>query len=120
MTPVNFITFLVSLYLVDCQFLDKREHAHNNGQRNRRLPAWLHHLIFRPQPYSWVGGGSPAPPNQNDNNWYYHTKQKKLMRMEASAAFEIRRSVMLGLIMLGVGIAWCLSRLVVAAGKLYL
>ncbi|KAH6660021.1 hypothetical protein BKA67DRAFT_546536 [Truncatella angustata] len=93
MTPINFVTFLVSLYLVDYHFHRKREHAHNDGAHSS-LPTWLQQVIFRPQPYSWVGGKTEAPPNQQDRNWYYHTKQKKLMKMEAAAAFEIRRSVL--------------------------
>ncbi|KAK6206008.1 hypothetical protein LQW54_007947 [Pestalotiopsis sp. IQ-011] len=117
MTPINFITFIVSLYLVDYHYNSKREHTHS-GNSEGRLPGWLHRLIFRPQPYAWVGGGDgPAPPNQDDRNWYYHTKQKKLMKMEAAAAFEVRSSVLVALVVVAAGAAWGLSRVLVAAGE---
>ncbi|KAF7515262.1 hypothetical protein G7054_g14664 [Neopestalotiopsis clavispora] len=127
MTPVNFITFLVSLYLVDYHYNSKREHTHDN-QRRTRLPGWLHSFLFKPQPYAWVGGGGGEsssasssarnnPPNQDDKNWYYHTKQKKLMKMEASAAFEMRRSVTVALLVAAVAAVWGLSRLLVAATR---
>lgn len=111
MTPVNFVSFLISLYLVDCHYHNQREHIYSNSTQTR-LPAWLHRIIFRPQPYAWVSGGPQTPPNQNDRSWYYHTKQKKLMKMEATAAFEIRRSVLLALIVLVVGLIWGFSKLV--------
>jgi hypothetical protein len=119
MTPINFISFLVSLYLVDYHYRNKREHFHENGQKGNRLRDWLHQLIFRPQPYAWIGGASPAPPNQAGRNWYYHTKQKKLMKMEAAEAFEMRGSVLMVLVILAFGAVWGLSRLLVAAGKYY-
>ncbi|ETS88053.1 hypothetical protein PFICI_01881 [Pestalotiopsis fici W106-1] len=119
MTPINFVTFLVSLYLVDYHYNSKREHTHDHNKRASRLPGWLHSLLFKPQPYAWVGGGdsSAAPPNQDDKNWYYHTKQKKLMKMEAAAAFEMRRSVTVALVFIAVGAAWGLSRLLAAAAS---
>lgn len=111
MTPINFVTFLVSLYLVDWHFRSKREHIHDDG-RQSSWPAWLHHLVFHPEPYSWAGRGT-APPNKGDRNFYYHTKQKKLMKMEASVAFEMRRRVLLGLMAVGLGLIWALTKLLV-------
>lgn len=118
MTPVNLITFLISLYLVDCRFQSQREHVHDSRQQSR-WPAWLHHFIFRPQPYSWVGGG-PSPPNEGDKHWYYHTKQKKLMKMEAAAAFEMRRSVLLAMMAVGFGLSWGISKLLAKAVDRYM
>ncbi|OTA92111.1 hypothetical protein M434DRAFT_396662 [Hypoxylon sp. CO27-5] len=118
MTPVHFISFLLSLYLVDCHYHDKRIQEHY--ERYSRLPswllpAWLDRILFRPQPYGWVdrrkresantGGGG------NKERWYYHTKQKKLMKMEAADAFELQRSIVLGLCVVVLCATWALWRL---------
>lgn len=107
MTPVNLVTFLLSLYLVDCYYQTQRWLSHSAPQG--RFQGWLH-VIYRPQPYSWIGGG-PAPPNKSDERWYYHTKQQKLMRMEASDAFGMRNVVLVGLIAVGVGMTWAVWQL---------
>lgn len=119
MTPINFVSFLLSLYLVDCHYHDKRIQQHS--ERYSRLPswpplpAWLQRMLFSSRatynPYDWVGGsgsGSGGRKNEVVNNrgsnrgtnpdrWYYHTQQGKLMRMEAADAFELRRAVLVGL-----------------------
>lgn len=54
-----------------------------------------------------VGGG----------RWHYHSKQKKLMRMEADEAFRMRGAVLAGLAALGlVGglLLWCAGSRVVS------
>ncbi|KAI1872504.1 hypothetical protein JX265_005384 [Neoarthrinium moseri] len=114
MTPINFVTFLVSLYLVDYHYQSRREHFHEAGTlQSSRLPGWLHGLVYRPQPYVWVGGG-PAPPGQDETRWYYHTKQRKLMKMEASDAFEIRKSVMFALVLFATITVWVLWHVSIA------
>lgn len=87
MTPITFVTFLFSLLLVDIRYSITRANGHPDP--NSRLPPWLHQLIYRRQPYSQQGNGDQP------GRWYYHSKQKKLMRMEASEAFEMHTSVML-------------------------
>lgn len=88
MTPITFVTFLFSLLIVDMRYSITRAYGHPD--RNSRLPPWLHQLIYRRQPYQQQGNGDQPP-----GRWYYHSKQKKLMRMEASEAFEMHTSVML-------------------------
>lgn len=113
MTPINFVTFLVSLWLVDYHYHHQREYesAARQGHHDSRLPAWLHRLIYKPQqPYSWAGpanggggGGSNGSSGNNSSNnggetrWYYHSKQKKLMRLHAAEAFEMRKPVLVAL-----------------------
>ncbi|KAH7326760.1 hypothetical protein B0I35DRAFT_405951 [Stachybotrys elegans] len=88
MTPLNFVTFLVSLVLVDMRFTTMRYHTHSEAQS--RLPAWLHGMLFRNNPYqTYDGGGQPR-----QESWHYHSNQKKLMRMEADEAFRMRSSVL--------------------------
>jgi hypothetical protein len=106
MTPINFVTFLVSLYIVDRQYMDERVRRH--GPRHAQAPSmqpsassssWLQRLLYTPRPYEWVDR-RPAPPNRDDERYYYHSKQKKLMKMEAADAFALRRPVILGLALL--------------------
>ncbi|KAI1262963.1 hypothetical protein F5Y18DRAFT_137861 [Xylariaceae sp. FL1019] len=116
MTPINFITFLVSLYLVDSHYRAQRERQHHNQNRSGSSRPWLHRVLFRARsPYSWVDdyGVTPAhiaskPTATKAENtpgrievdrghWFYHTKQKKLLRLEAADAFALRNSVFLGL-----------------------
>ncbi|KAI0135397.1 hypothetical protein F4814DRAFT_400926 [Daldinia grandis] len=122
MTPVHFISFLLSLYLVDCHYHDKRIQEHS--ERYSRLPAWLlpswlDRLLFSPHPYGWVDrkkqGAAPGSAG-NKERWYYHTKQKKLMKMETADAFEMQRTVLLGLGVVGLFAVWVVWRL--SAGAL--
>ncbi|KAI1466720.1 uncharacterized protein F4812DRAFT_432553 [Daldinia caldariorum] len=120
MTPVHFISFLLSLYLVDCRYHAKRIQEHS--ARYSRLPtwllpSWLDRLLFSPHPYGWVdrkkqdgaaAAGSGAPGGER---WYYHTKQKKLMKMETADAFEMQRSVLLGLGVVALFAVWVFWRL---------
>lgn len=128
MTPINFVTFLLSLYLVDCRYQDERARRHAAGRSARGsgpslLPLWLHRLLFSPErPYAWVdqarGGGAegegrpppPDPPNRDDERYYYHTKQRKLMKMEAADAFGLRAPVLLVLSLAVAGAAWAAWR----------
>ncbi|KAI0176165.1 hypothetical protein GGR52DRAFT_347978 [Hypoxylon sp. FL1284] len=124
MTPINFITFILSLYLVDSHYHDRRmqEHSERYGRLpSWPLPSWLDRLLFRPQPYGWVGRQvttsttttttTTTPNGARPERWYYHTKQKKLMKMEAADAFELRRPVLLVLAAVAVGATWALWRL---------
>lgn len=91
MTPVNFVSFLISLVLVDIHYTRLRMHTH--AESRSRLPNWLHDLLYRRYPYEDIRrkpGGVRGP-------WYYHSKQKKLMRMEAEDAFKLRGPVLVGM-----------------------
>jgi hypothetical protein len=50
--------------------------------------------------------GSPGSGREVEVEDYYHSKQRELMRMEVSEAFEIRGWVVLGLGLVGLGVLW--------------
>ncbi|KAI9899558.1 hypothetical protein N3K66_006019 [Trichothecium roseum] len=83
MTPLNFVVFILSLFLVDMRMSIARRR--NRSVTTSWLPAWVHVLVSRYQPY----GGTDE---------YYHTKQKKLMRHEADEAFKMRNTMAIFLI----------------------
>lgn len=87
MTPVNFVIFLFSLLLVELRYSLAR--AKDHPDPTSRLPSWLHQLIYRRRPYLHGAAGQDEP-----GRWYYHTKQKKLMKMEASEAFQLQSTVL--------------------------
>ncbi|KAI6093678.1 hypothetical protein F4821DRAFT_252680 [Hypoxylon rubiginosum] len=115
MTPINFISFILSLYLVDSHYHVKRmqEHSERYGRiPSWLLPSWLDRLLFRPQPYGWVGQKSTNGPNSaKPERWYFHTKQRKLMRLEAADAFEMRRPVILTMSVVAICAIWAFWRL---------
>jgi hypothetical protein len=92
MTPINFVTFLFSLLFVDIRYSLARSHIHPEAPS--RLPPWLHKLVYRPLTY----GGTGA-----DGQPYYHTMQRKLLKMEASEAFRLRNTVLALLTIGGIG-----------------
>ena len=120
MTPLLFTSFLVSLLLVDLRNSALRAHYHATDQTGRMLPRWLHRLVYRYRPYRYDvaagagAGGSPSSPESpgsvGEREDYYHSKQRKLMRMEAEEAFEIRGGVVVALVVVGLGVLWVLWR----------
>ncbi len=119
MTPLLFTSFLISLLLVDIRNSALRAHYHAAGQPSRLLPRWLHRLVYRYRPYRYdaagaVGSpGSPVSPGSAEGREdYYHSKQRKLMRMEAEEAFEIRGGVVVALVVVGLGVLWVVWRVV--------
>ncbi|KAI3342801.1 hypothetical protein F4824DRAFT_120330 [Ustulina deusta] len=135
-TPINFIAFLVSLYLIDSRNRAQRESKASGN--NRR--TWLQGLLYRQSssPYDWVDSyrGRPSPQSAyattarlhearvgdedaaparstretGGRAWFYHTKQTKLFRVEAADAFALRNSVLLALGVLAVSVGWVLWR----------
>jgi hypothetical protein len=106
MTPIVLISFLISLAWVDYRYTLMRSHTHSEDDPSR-LPNWLHTLLYRPQPQHYVRvktEGEGVVEDENGNRFYYHSNQKKLLRMEAEDAFQMRWVVvtLLGSIMAGV------------------
>jgi hypothetical protein len=92
MTPVVLVSFLVSLAWVDFRYTLVRSHTHSDDDPSR-MPNWLHHVLYRPQPYHYVkveGEREGVVKDSDGNKFYYHSKQKKLLRMEAEDAFQMR------------------------------
>ncbi|KAK4128239.1 hypothetical protein N657DRAFT_561766 [Parathielavia appendiculata] len=125
MTPLMFISFLVSLALVDLRYSALRAHYHAGPSQSSRLPRWLHRLVYRYQPYRYVTvadplgspGRSPASPGSPgspgiEGEDYYHSKQRKLMKMEAAEAFEIRGWVVTVMGLVSMGVFWAGLKLV--------
>lgn len=130
MTPIIFVSFLVSLALVDFQYYAMRVRSYEEEDSGSRLPAWLHRLVYRPQPYQYVrvtvdqtsrggrgavaGAGAGRSAERNDSRgWYYHSKQRKLMKMEVDDAFAIRSTVLavMGVLVLVFGwVLWQVAR----------
>lgn len=121
MTPLIFISFLVSLALVDLRHSALRAHYHADADgASSRLPRWLHRLVYRYRGYRYDfddaaarAAGRPATPSssprsegQAGSGDYYHSKQRKLMKMEAAEAFEIRGWVLVVLGLLGASVLW--------------
>ncbi|KAL2158559.1 hypothetical protein VTH06DRAFT_4326 [Thermothelomyces fergusii] len=146
MTPVLFVSFLLSLALVDLRFSALRAHYHADGgdqaPGRRRLPAWLHRIIYRYRPYRYAAAvdgngrpvaapttpGSPGSPERGvtpsgtarEAEDYYHSKQRKLIKMEAEEAFEMRGVVVLVLGFLGLAALWVAWKVVnLGVGALY-
>ncbi|OAA64077.1 hypothetical protein ISF_04786 [Cordyceps fumosorosea ARSEF 2679] len=99
MTPIYFVSFLVSLTLVDIHYTQLRMHTH--AESRSRLPSWLHDILYSRYSYQ----DSQWKPSDVTEPWHYHSKQKKLMRMEAEDAFRLRGTVIAGLAGLAVAAA---------------
>ncbi|KAI0383964.1 hypothetical protein F5Y04DRAFT_250118 [Hypomontagnella monticulosa] len=118
MTPIYLVSFLLSLYLVDSHYHDKRiaEHAERQSRLpSWLLPSWLDRALFPTSPYEWVKRNKQDPASRGETKrkerWYYHTKQKKLLKMEAADALEIQRGVLLGLCVVFLCALWAFWRL---------
>lgn len=111
MTPVIFVTFLISLLLVDLRYSIMRSHFHPE-EYSSRFPHWLHRIIYRYQPYQYVRvdrTGKLTP--ERVYSGFYHSKQRKLMKMEVDDAFQIRGTVLFIIGLLLMTAAWTLWRL---------
>ncbi|KFA61671.1 hypothetical protein S40285_07825 [Stachybotrys chlorohalonatus IBT 40285] len=101
MTPINFTTFLVSLLLVDLRYSLMRSQANSQtSSYSRLLPSWLHDLVTGTYPYQSLRGHAQQKQEQpSQGRWYYHSKQKKLLKLEADEAFQMRTPVLIVLVL---------------------
>ncbi len=142
MTPIILISFLISLTLIDYRDSARRSHYHAEpGHGASRMPKWLHRIIYKYQRYQYevpipvdeqgrpisstsastgrvaVGGedqqqgGRPELLRRSSHD-HYHSKQRKLMKMEAEEAFEIRSTVLVVLAVLSLVVLWGLWKVV--------
>ncbi|EPE07852.1 hypothetical protein F503_00574 [Ophiostoma piceae UAMH 11346] len=117
MTPIIFVSFLFSLAWVEFRYSVLRSHSHNNSRsssssssssssnahdaddcRHTWMPSWLHHLVYRRQAYQYVvvhknDKSDSSDKNDNKQN-YYHSMQRKLLKMETAEAFRVRTTVL--------------------------
>jgi hypothetical protein len=141
MTPVIFVSFLVSLAWVEFRYSMLRSHEHGNSppkpginkQNNENnttnadaacnqhripMPGWLHSLVYRRQPYHYVlvkgqdgqladgDWSSITAKTTNNDGSYYHSMQRKLLKMESEEAFRIRTTVLWVMGLVAAGSAW--------------
>jgi len=117
MTPVIFVTFLFSLMLVDLRYSVRRSPFHPDDVSSR-LPRWLHRVIYRYQPYQYVRVDKHGTPTRERvYSGFYHSKQRKLMKMEVDDAFQIRRTVLFAMGLLIMMVTWSLWQLATWALK---
>ncbi|KAF9879009.1 hypothetical protein CkaCkLH20_03242 [Colletotrichum karsti] len=91
-TPIIFVSFLLSLVWVDIRYTLKRSRNRGHDHGGGWMPAWLHSIMYRRSPYEHVQtrdrSRTPSPKDEQ-SDFYYHSKQKKLMHMEVDDAFEL-------------------------------
>ncbi len=87
MTPVIFVSFLISLALVDYQNRLRRSHYHAKGRESGWLPRWLHCMVYR------SCTRRTCHPAGKNSQAYYQSNQRQLLELEADEAFEMRGSV---------------------------
>ncbi|MCJ1340935.1 hypothetical protein MMC09_006231 [Bachmanniomyces sp. S44760] len=88
LTPLLFASFLLSFFLIDSR---NYQHSH---------PPSL--------PSSSTRGRSPRSSQdkeQGSNGWIWRSKKRKVAKMEIAEAFELRGSIMTGLVIGGMGIS---------------
>jgi hypothetical protein len=82
------------------------------------MKDFLHSLIFKPtssSPYAYIKSpNSKTSPKDGQwekgkekESWYWHTKQRHMMAAEMDDAFRVRKWVVVFLVCLGVGVAFC-------------
>ena len=130
--PLTFISFLISLALIDSQNYNRRAHSHSPSRpaptnAYGKTKNFIHSMFFRPaSPYAYVK--SPhiqaadakdfkEESEPRDQPWYWHTKQRKMMKAEVADAFKIRKWVLVSLFAISAGsvfgtfilVRWCLE-----------
>jgi hypothetical protein len=64
--------------------------------------------VPEPSPYAYVKSPDAKEDGERKDGepWHWHTKQRKMMKAEMDDAFRLRKSVMVVLILAGVGSAF--------------
>lgn len=93
MTPINLTVFLLSLILVDMNYTKNRinTYGYTHSDLPWFYPRWVARYVW-PQPYQHVGGGAKG--SKANERWHYHSKQKKLLKLEADEAFQMRSTIL--------------------------
>ncbi|KAI0200112.1 hypothetical protein F4808DRAFT_430607 [Astrocystis sublimbata] len=137
-TPINFVTFLLSLYFIDTRNRARRYHQHETNERR----PWLHRLLYQrlsspydriekhqrrssPPSVTTTRGLETSTRNADDaatqpttDAWYYRTKQKKLLKLEAADAFALRDSIIFAMCFLLVSAGWLLWQILGMVNRL--
>ncbi|KAE8448372.1 hypothetical protein EG329_009616 [Mollisiaceae sp. DMI_Dod_QoI] len=132
-TPIAFVSFLLSLALIDSRNNRLRTHSHSPNRPAPttifgRVKTILHSLVFKPlseSPYAYVKSpdakersrsGTGTEQEKEKEPWHWHTKQRHLMKAEMDDAFRVRKWVVVFMVLLGLATAvggavlvrWCL------------
>ncbi|KAI0104823.1 hypothetical protein GGR51DRAFT_521373 [Nemania sp. FL0031] len=126
MTPINFVTFIVSLYLIDTHHRAQRYRQHERNANGNKGRPWLHWLLYSQRsPYEMVNSSQTQVLQQSttttirhetrvgdgdSGSWFYQTKQRKLLKVEATEAFALRNSVLFVLCVLAASVTWVFWR----------
>ncbi|KAK1639120.1 hypothetical protein BDP81DRAFT_392482 [Colletotrichum phormii] len=113
MTPIILVSFLLSLAWVDLTYTIRRSRNHG---RQGWMPSWLHSILYRKSQYRYADAKdsktstpttTPSPKDEREE-FYYHSKQKKLLRMEMDDAFQLRGHVLvvMALVLLATSLAF--------------
>lgn len=107
LAPINMVTFIISLFLVDHQQRQWRLSQHASGPESawHRLSAWT----GGPEPYQDSGSGTwghraaadrPAAPGRTASfqGWYARKKHRAIAKLEMRDAFEMRGRVLVAMI----------------------
>jgi hypothetical protein len=113
--PITFVSFLLSLALIDSRNASLRHHIHAPSHSPApdtlfgQAKITLHNLVYRPQPYTYVkspdilqqqkSGEVVNEQTAKEEPWHWNTKQKKMMKMELADAFEMRKRVVLVMVL---------------------
>ncbi|TGO35603.1 hypothetical protein BHYA_0152g00080 [Botrytis hyacinthi] len=112
--PITFVSFLISLLIIDSRNSYLRIHQHSKSRTYPntligRIQEFLHKLVFKPQPYAYIkspsrGQNAEGIKRKEEEPWHWNTKQKKMMKMEVSDAFKLRQWVLIGMAVVATGI----------------
>ena len=106
LAPINMVTFIISLFLVDQQQRQWRLSKRASGPESawHRLSAWT----SGPVPYQDSGSGTwghraaadrPAPSRAGSfQGWYARKKHRAVAKLELNDAFEMRGRVLVALL----------------------
>lgn len=112
LTPIDMISFFLSLFFVDRQQRQWRMAQHDPGDHRSFFYNFTHLSWTGPEPYqdthqdpqstSWKHSGSGAPAQSvHDNSfggWYKRKKHRKMAKMEFDDAFKMRGRVAVALL----------------------
>ncbi|KAF7894622.1 uncharacterized protein EAF01_010072 [Botrytis porri] len=112
--PITFISFLISLLIIDSRNSYLRIHQHSETRKYSntfigRIQEFLHRLIYKPQPYAYIkspsqGQNAGGIKRKEEEPWHWNTKQKKMIKMEVSDAFKLRQWVLVGMAVVATGV----------------
>jgi hypothetical protein len=115
--PLTFISFLLSLALIDSRNHSLRTHSHSPSRPPPstifgHAKAFIHSLIYKStpsSPYSYIRspnsrsslykeGKGKEKEKEKDEPWHWHTKQRHMMKAEMDDAFRVRKWVVVFLL----------------------